>query len=174
MKKVKEHIKIKAPGLRIIKTIIAVVIVMVISKISNNVLRSYDMVVVAILAMQGDVAQSLKEVRNRISSTIIGGIIGTIVMSVMYMAQSDIIDIILIPLGVFSILYICSKLIDKTEFIIIACYVFLAITLDEPAEISWLYPIRVVANTTVASIIAMMINLYTPKDKSNVKVIKEN
>ena len=173
MKKVKEKVKLKAPGLRIIKTIIAIVIVLIISKFSNGLLTAYDMVVVAILAMQGDVAQSLKEVRNRISSTVIGGIIGTIVMSIMYISGSDFLDLILIPLGVFLILYFCSKLIDKSEFIIIACYVFLAITLDEPAEISWLYPIRIMANTIVSSIVAMAVNLYTPKDKSMVKVVKE-
>lgn len=173
MKKVKEKVKLKAPGLRIIKTIVAIFIVMGISKFSNGLLTSYDMVVVAILAMQGDVAESLKEVRNRISSTIIGGIIGTIVMSIMYISGSESIDMILIPLGVFLILYFCSKLIDKTEFIIIACYVFLAITLDEPAEISWLYPLKIMANTIVASIVAMIINLYVPKDKSMVKVVKE-
>lgn len=173
MKKVKEKFKFKAPGLRIIKTIIAIVIVMIISRFSGGLLTPYDMVVVAIIAMQGDVAESLKEVRNRISSTIIGGIIGTISMSIMYVSDAEIVDLFIVPFGIFLILYFCSKLIGKSEFIIIACYVFLAITLDEPAEISWIYPIRIMANTIVSSIVAMAVNLYTPKDKSAVKVVKE-
>lgn len=168
-----KRVSLQKPGLRIIKTIIAIVIVMIMSKFSDGILTPYDMVVVAVLAIQSDVAESLNEVKNRISSTIIGGIIGTIVMSIMYISKLEFIDVVLIPLGIFLILYFCSKLIKKTEFIIIACYVFLAITLDEPAEISWLYPIRIMVNTIVASIVAMLVNLYTPKDKSRVKVVKE-
>ena len=168
-----KKVSLEKPGLRIIKTIVAIIIVMIMSKFSDGLLTPYDMVVVAVLAIQSDVAESLNEVKNRLSSTIIGGIIGTIVMSIMYISKLEFIDVLLIPLGIFLILYFCSKLIKKSEFIVIACYVFLAITLDEPAEISWMYPIKIMANTIVASIVAMLVNLYTPKDKSRVKVVKE-
>ncbi len=165
--------KIEVPGLRIIKTVLAIFIVLLISKFTGGILRPYDMVVVAILAIQSDVAESLNEVKKRLYSTALGGIIGTIMMTISYMVGGDTIDLFLVPLGIFFILYFCSKLIKKTDFIIISCYVFLAITLDEPAELSWLYPIRVVANTIVASIVAMLINLYTPKDNKRVKIVKE-
>ena len=57
MKKIKiEHSVL--PGLRIIKTVVALAIVMVISICSDGHLAPYDMAVVAILAIQDDVAQS--------------------------------------------------------------------------------------------------------------------
>ncbi len=169
-----KKVNIEVPGLRIIKTILAVLIVMVIGVLSNGLLRQYDMAIVAVLAIQGTVVKSFKEVKTRISATVIGGIIGTIAMCIMYIENSKIFNIVLIPLGIFLILYFCSKLINRSEYILIACYVFLAITLDEEPQIGWIYPIRVMANTIVASIVAMLVNLYTPKRRKRVRVIKEN
>ncbi|MGN1013240.1 MAG: aromatic acid exporter family protein [Clostridia bacterium] len=161
------------PGLRIIKTIVALVIVMIMSICSNGVLAPYDMAVVAILAMQDDVAKSFKEVKNRIGSTIIGGIIGTIAMVIGYITNESILKLLMVPLGIFFILYLCSKLINRTEFIIIACYVFLSITLEEAPEISWIYPIKIMITTIVASIVAMIVNLYDPRKKQRVRVYNE-
>jgi hypothetical protein len=172
MKKIKiEHSVL--PGLRIIKTIIALVIVMVIGICSNGLLKPYDLAVVAILAMQDDVTKSIKEVKNRIGSTIIGGIIGTIAMAVGYLTNENALKLIFVPIGIFLILYFCSKLINRKEYIIIACYVFLSITLEEAPEISWIYPIRVVAATIVASIVAMIVNLYDPRRNKKVRLYKE-
>ncbi len=165
-----KKVNIKLPGLRIIKTVVTAFIVMLIAHFSNGILRPYDMVIVAVLAIQSDVAESFNEVKNRLSATLIGGIIGTIIMCINYISSSDIVELFLVPFGIFSILYFCSKLIKKSEFIIIACYAFLAITLDEPATISWLYPIRVMANTIVASIVAMIVNLYSPKIGNTKKI----
>ena len=168
-------VNIEVPGLRIIKTVIAVLLVMIIGTFSNGILQPYEMTIVAILAIQGDVVKSFKEVKNRISATIIGGIIGTIAMCISFINNSQIVNILLISLGVFLILYFCSKLINRSEFIIIACYVFLDITLYEDPASGWFYPIYVMANTIVASIVAMLVNLYTPrtKRKSKVSVVKD-
>lgn len=164
--------KIKMPGLRIVKTVIAVAVVLILSYISGGKLEPYEMAVVAVIAIQSDVADSLNEVKNRIASTIIGGIIGTIVMSLLYITESDVLKVILVSLGVFTILYLCSKLINHSEFIIIACYVFLDITLLEEPSFSWTYPIMVVLNTFVASIVAMVINILMPIKKEEVRKIK--
>ncbi len=170
-----KKVNIEVPGLRIIKTVITVLIVMIIGTFSNGILQPYEMAIVAILAIQGDVVKSFKEVKNRISATIVGGIIGTIAMSIDFISNTQITNIILVPLGIFLILYFCSKLINRSEFIAIACYVFLAITLDEEPESGWFYPIYVMANTIVASIVAMAVNLYTPKTrrKSRISVVKD-
>ncbi len=158
-----KNINIEMPGLRIIKTVLSVFIVILLSHLSHGILQMYDMAIVAILAIQSDVSESFNEVRNRISSTIIGGILGTIAMCIGYILKIEILDAIIASLGVFIILYLCSKIIDRSEYILISCYVFLAIVLDEPATISWLYPLRVMLNTVVASIVAMIVNLYNPK-----------
>lgn len=172
MKRIKiEHSVL--PGLRIIKTIIALVIVMVISICSEGLLAPYDLAVVAILAMQDDVTKTFKEVQNRIGSTIIGGIIGTIAMVIGYITNENILKLLMVPLGIFLILYFCSKLINRTEYIIIACYVFLSITLEEAPEISWIYPIKIMATTIVASIVAMVVNLYDPRKKKKVTTYNE-
>ena len=170
-----KKVNIEAPGLRIIKTVIAVLIVMLIGTFSNGILQPYEMTIVAVLAIQADVAKTFKEVKNRISATVVGGIIGTIAMAISFINTSQIVNIILIPLGIFLILYFCSKLINRSEFILIACYVFLAITLDEEPSSGWIYPIYVMANTIVASIVAMVVNLYTPRHKRNsrISVVKE-
>lgn len=161
------------PGLRIIKTVVALLIVMIISICSNGLLAPYDLAVVAILAMQDDVAKSLKEVKNRIGSTVIGGIFGTIAMAIGYLTNENLLKLLLVPFGIFLILYFCSKLINRKEFIMIACYVFLSITLEEAPEISWLYPIRVMVATIVSSIVAMVINLYDPRRKKKVTIYNE-
>lgn len=161
------------PGLRIIKTLIALVVVMMISVCSDGILAPYDLAVVAILAMQDDVAKSFKEIKNRIGSTIIGGIFGTIAMAIGYLTNENLLKLVLVPLGIFLILYFCSKLINRKEFIIIACYVFLSITLEEAPEISWIYPIKVMVATIVASMVSMVINLYDPRRKRKVSVYDE-
>ncbi len=161
------------PGLRIIKTVLALLIVMIISICSNGLLAPYDLAVVAILAMQDDVAKSLKEVKNRIGSTVIGGIFGTIAMAIGYLTNENLLKLLLVPLGIFLILYFCSKLINRKEFIMIACYVFLSITLEEAPEISWIYPIKVMVATIVSSIVAMVINLYDPRRKKKVTLYNE-
>ena len=136
MKRIKLEHKV-LPGLRIFKTVLALIIVMLISIASNGYLPPYDLAVVAILAMQDDVIQSFKQVDNRLASTIIGGIIGTICMAIGYITNENLLKIALVPAGIFLILFFCSKLINRTEYIIIACYVFLSITLEESPEISW-------------------------------------
>lgn len=166
-------IKVKKPGLRILKTVFSVAICMIISKITKGFLNPYHMGVIAVLAIQSDVAESLTEVRKRLGSTVIGGIIGTIFLSVLFVSKIEWLDLILIPLGIFLILYFCSKLINKNEYILIACYIFLQITLVEIQEVGWMYPIIVMLNTLVASVVAMLVNLYTPREKKRVTLYKE-
>lgn len=158
-----KKVNIEVPGLRILKTVVTVLIVVLLSHFSHGILRAYEMAIVAVLAIQSDVSESFNEVRNRLSSTLIGGIIGTIAMCIMFAIDLDIIDALVASAGVFIILYFCSKIIGKAEYILIACYVFLAIVLDQPATISWIYPLRIMLNTIVASIVAMIVNLYNPK-----------
>lgn len=172
MKRIKLEHKV-LPGLRIFKTVLALIIVMLISIASNGYLPPYDLAVVAILAMQDDVIQSFKQVDNRLASTIIGGIIGTICMAIGYITNENLLKIALVPAGIFLILFFCSKLINRTEYIIIACYVFLSITLDESPEISWFYPIKVMVTTVIASIVAMFVNLYDPRKHKKVTIYKE-
>ncbi len=173
MKKIKiEHLAL--PGLRIIKTVIALAIVMVISICSEGVLAPYDMAVVAILAIQDDVAQSFHEVKKRIGSTVIGGIIGTIAMVIGYITNENLLKLLIVPIGIFLILYFCSKLINRTEYIIIACYVFLSITLEEAPELSWIYPIKIMIATIVSSFVAMIINLYDPRRKKKIRLYNES
>ena len=124
------------PGLRIIKTVIALLICMLISLASNGYLPPYDLAVVAVLAMQDDMAKSFKQVQNRMASAFIGGIIGTICMAIETITNENLLKIVLVPIGVFLILYFCGKLINRAEFIIIACYVFLSITLEQNPECS--------------------------------------
>ena len=58
MKRIKlEHEKL--PGLRIIKTVFALFIVLLISVATNGFLPPYDLAVVAVLAMQEAVVQNL-------------------------------------------------------------------------------------------------------------------
>lgn len=172
MKKLKiEHEVL--PGLRIIKTVLALIICMLISIASNGYLPPYDLAVVAILAMQDDMAKSFSQVKNRMASAFIGGIIGTIFMAIGYVTNENLLKIFLVPLGIFLILYFCSKLINRTEFIIIACYVFLSITLEEAPELSWFYPIKVMVTTVIASIVAIVVNLYDPRRNKRVTVYNE-
>ena len=77
-----KKVNIEAPGLRIIKTVIAVLIVMIIGTFSNGILQPYEMTIVAVLAIQADVAKTFKEVKNRISATVVGGILGTLAMAI--------------------------------------------------------------------------------------------
>ena len=64
----------------------------------------------------------------------------------------------------------CSKLINRKEFILIACYVFLSITLEEAPELSWIYPIKIMVTTIVASTIAMVVNLYDPRKRRKINI----
>ena len=102
-----KKVNIEVPGLRILKTVITVLIVVLLSHFSHGILRAYEMAIVAVLAIQSDVSESFNEVRNRLSSTLIGGIIGTIAMCIMFAIDLDIIDALVASAGVFTILYFC-------------------------------------------------------------------
>ena len=105
--------------------------------------------------------------------TIIGGIIGTIAMVIGYITNENVLKLLMVPLGIFLILYFCSKLINRKEFILIACYVFLSITLEEAPELSWIYPIKIMVTTIVASTIAMVVNLYDPRKRRKINIYNE-
>lgn len=172
MRRIKlEHEKL--PGLRILKTVLALVICMLISLVSNGYMPPYDLAVVAVLAMQDDMAKSFKQIKNRMASAFIGGIIGTICMAIGTITNENLLKLVLVPVGIFLILYFCGKLINRAEFIMIACYVFLSITLEQNPEFSWFYPIKVMVTTLVASNVAIVVNLYDPRRHKRVTIYRE-
>lgn len=159
----KNNIKIEKPGLRNIKTVISVMLCIIVDiLIGRNPLLS---TVAAVLTVENSMDKTIKSGTNRIFATIFGGIIGTIVMCFIYAIDNQYANIVMVPLGIFIIIYMCSKIIKRPEFITIACVAFLSVNFVSSSsdDLDIMYAVTRTGDTLVGVIIGMLVNLYNPK-----------
>jgi len=158
------NIKIERPGLRNIKTVVSVLICLIICGMFNrNPLLS---AVAAILTIENSMDKTIDTGINRIFATIFGGIIGTIVMCFLYVINNEYSVMIFIPFGIFIIIYICSKIMKRSEFITIACVAFLSVNFENSSEnLDIMYAVTRTCDTLIGVIVGMFVNLYNPKKR---------
>lgn len=158
----RKYIKLKKPGLRNIKTVIAVFCCILIGElIGRNPLLS---TVAALLTIENNMDKTIQSGTNRIFATIFGGVIGTIIMCFIYVINGKYANLILVPLGIFVIIYICSKIIKRPEFITIACVAFLSVNFVSTTDnLNLMYAINRTCDTLIGVIVGMIVNLYNPR-----------
>ncbi|MBL4936645.1 FUSC family protein [Clostridium sp. YIM B02515] len=150
--------RIKKIGMRNIKTAIAVVISMIISKLLNMEYPFYT-VIASIISMQSSVEASFKAGRNRMLGTLIGALIGFILSSIMPG------NIILIGIGIVAVIYICN-IFNWEQSTSIACVVFCAIMINLKGGSPFFYSVNRLVDTFIGITVAVGVNYFIAPPKS--------
>ena len=154
-------------GFRNIKTAMAVALCMIIFDFINRD-NAFFACIAAVFCMKDTVASSVDMGKSRIIGTIIGGLLGIIVIYV-----SDLIPFLynvtplVTGLGIVIVIYICT-LIQRPGSVIISCIVFTGIMINYASQIdSYSYAINRSIDTLIGIIIAILLNKYfnPPQDK---------
>lgn len=152
--------KIKPPGLRIIKTFIAVTIAMIISAYRpGNGLPFYS-AIAAIICLKSDVEGSREIGINRIIGTILGGFCGLIYLLIFpadYLPKF--VELVLISFLASIIIWVMS-MADKPKAISIMAIVFLSITMNHGKEDSlpFIFAFNRTLDTMIGVISAIVVN----------------
>ena len=172
IKEIKKNVNIELPGLRNIKTVVSILICIIITHFLTR--NPFLSCIAAIVTLQGSVVESVKYGTDRIFATIFGGVIGIIFFSLKNIYQWEYINFILVPFGVFLIIYMCSKIIKRPEFVVVACVCFLGMNIDTSVKNTsqLIFSFFTMFDTLIGVLVAMIVNLYNPNNfKEDEKVI---
>ena len=152
--------KIKPPGLRIIKTFIAVTLAMVVSAHRPGEGLPFYSAIAAIICLKSDVEGSREIGKNRIIGTFLGGFCGLIYLLIIPPdTLPENIELILISFLASIIIWVMSML-DKPKAISIMAIVFLSITINHGKEdvLPFLFAFNRTLDTMIGVISAIVIN----------------
>ena len=156
-------------GLRNIKTALAVYACMIIFQLIHRE-NPFFACIAAVFCMRDTVSNSISMGKNRIIGTIIGGVLGIIVIYI-----SNLIPFlykitpIVTGIGIVIGIYICT-LIKRPGAVIISCIVFIGIMINYSSQIdSYSYAINRSFDTVIGIVIAILINKYfnPPEESTN-------
>lgn len=155
----KKNRKIKLPGMRVIKTVIAVYICFLLSFIRKT--KPFYSVIAAILCMQNDSKNGWKVGKNRMIGTLIGGIYGLIAIILIKYLNIElfsyvhylILSLFLIPI-IYSNVYL--KVPNSTY---ISCVVFMSIAVSHGGDKApMFFALNRVVDTLIGIIVSIIIN----------------
>ena len=152
--------KIKPPGLRIIKTFIAVTLAMVVSAHRPGEGLPFYSAIAAIICLKSDVEGSREIGKNRIIGTFLGGFCGLIYLLIIPLdTLPENIELILISFLTSIIIWVMSML-DKPKAISIMAIVFLSITINHGKEdvLPFLFAFNRTLDTMIGVIAAILVN----------------
>lgn len=152
--------KFKKPGLRIIKTFIAVSLAMLISSFRPGEGLPFYSAIAAIICLKSDVEGSREIGINRVIGTILGGLCGLIYLLIVpanYLPRP--VELILISLLASIIIWVMA-MAGKPKAISIMAIVFLSITINHGNEgnLPFLFAFNRTFDTMVGVISAIVVN----------------
>ena len=150
--------------MRILKTALAVVLCVLISRILKLEYAFYASIA-AIITMENTVSNSFNAGKNRMLGTLVGALIGFLCASIMPG------NAILCGLGIIVVIYLCNFL-KWSKSVSIACIVFLAIMINLDGKNPVFYSLNRIVDTFMGIIIAVLIN-YFIVPPNNIKKIHE-
>lgn len=163
--------KFKKPGLRIIKTFIAVTFAMIISALRPGEGLPFYSAIAAIICLKSDVEVSRDIGINRILGTILGGLCGLLYLLIVpanYLPK--ILELILISL-ISSVIIWVMAMAGKPKAISIMAIVFLSITMNHGNEgnLPFLFAFNRTFDTMVGVIMAIVVNRFDFEFSDNYK-----
>lgn len=154
--------KIKKIGMRIIKTVIAITLTIVIAQLLN--LKSpFFAGIAAIMAMQTSVSESLNKGKHRMYGTIFGAAIA-LVFSIIAPENA-----IFIGIGIFIILY-ASNIVGWKKSAQMSMIVFLSIMLNYEEGNRFAYSFNRILDTLIGLVIGTAINYFIVPPRIEVKI----
>lgn len=167
--------KIPLPGMRTIKTAIAVMACLLIflplsGEGSEGASRFIDQLgpfyacIAAIVCMQGSVGETWKQGLSRLLGTLVGGLLGLACVSVTTYWDHPVVLILVCGLGVTLAIYICNVL-KQPKACALSAIVCCSIMLSHSGEARYLYTVTRMAETAIGIIVAMAVNQLLPNQR---------
>lgn len=152
--------KFKKPGLRIVKTFIAVTLAMLISSFRPGEGLPFYSAIAAIICLKSDVEGSREIGINRVIGTMLGGLCGLLYLLIVpanYLPKE--VELILISLLASIIIWVMA-MAGKPKAISIMAIVFLSITINHGNEgnLPFLFAFNRTFDTMVGVISAIVVN----------------
>ena len=150
---------LKKPGLRIIKTGLAVIISLIISELRPGNGLAFYAAIAAVICMQPNVNQTLSKGINRVIGTIFGGFVGLIyLIAVPEGSISLMVDYLIITFVATIIIWIMASL-NLKDAVSIAAIVFLSITINHANDPAGL-PLPLALNRTLDTLIGVIVAIF--------------
>ena len=152
--------KFKKPGLRIVKTFIAVTLAMLISSFRPGEGLPFYSAIAAIICLKSDVEGSREIGINRVIGTMLGGLCGLLYLLIVPANyQPRAVELILISLLASIIIWVMA-MAGKPKAISIMAIVFLSITINHGNEgnLPFLFAFNRTFDTMVGVISAIVVN----------------
>lgn len=161
-----KHLHLPHIGSRNLKTALAVFICLLF--LNQSLMAS----IAAIICMQSTIEYSVTIGLNRLLGTLIGGLLGIIIIYLVSVFNLQNYIIFIAAGSVSLIIYICN-LINKPAACVIASIVILGIVIEPNVDNQIPYAIARTVETSLGIIIAVLINRFIhPPDKGNLSIIK--
>lgn len=148
------------PGLRNLKTALAVLVILVLAKLLEYPAPMYAGIA-AITTMQDSIPNSISYGKMRIMATMIGGLMSIVILYATRHIPVESISIILIPLGIVLTILLCN-IIHFKEASGLATVVFVIIMMQYTGE-PYTYAIIRTIETIVGIVIAVVINRWVKR-----------
>lgn len=146
-------------GMRNIKTTLSVFLCLLIFEIINRE-NSIFACIAAVICLQNTIDDSMKTGRARVIGTIIGGVVGAMVLFIVNTFFDNRILIFIIPIGIMILIKICVS-INMRQSVVICCVVYLSIMITKNHDNGYLlYTINRVVDTSIGILIALLVNKY--------------
>lgn len=161
-------------GMRNIKTSTSVFLCLLFFEFLNRD-NAVHACIAAIICMQNTIDDSFKKGLDRIIGTIIGGIVGAMVLFFIETYGHEQLLLFIIPLGIMILIEICVFL-KLNQSIIICCVVYLSILITKQHEGGYIfYTFNRVVDTTLGIVITIFVNKYMniPEELRKVLVRKK-
>lgn len=160
-----EKLEFPKIGLRTLKTALAVFLCMILFQITGRG-SAFFACIATVICMKDTVEGSYSIGKNRLFGTLLGGIIGVIIIKLLAMLPySENIKPVITSLGVIAVIYACN-IVKKPASINIACIVLLGIMCSYGPDDSYYYAINRMFDTAIGVIVSIIINQYiTPPKK---------
>ncbi|MGL5244326.1 MAG: FUSC family protein [Sarcina sp.] len=153
-----QNLKLPKIGARNLKTALAVVLCVLLFKVSYRPYPFYACIA-AVICMKDNVKSSVKIGKNRMVGTLIGGLVGLIITILAKYLYLQNFSALLTGLGIIITIYSCN-LCNKKESVTIACIVLIAIMVNLKGTAPFAYALNRILDTFVGIIIALLINKF--------------
>lgn len=149
---------IPKPGLRNIKTAIAVLLCVFLFELIG---RPNPLIACSttIICMKDTVFNSYKSGVDRLVGTLIGGVVGFVFLLIRQHFALLPTEALLVGIGIVLVIYLCTLLKKSDSTAVIACIVFLAIVIGVSDMPAYLYAINRMVDTFVGIVVALLVNI---------------
>ena len=145
--------------MRNIKTTLSVFLCLLFFEIINRE-NSIFACIAAVICLQNTIVDSMEKGIERALGTVIGGLVGALVLFIVNTFYSDKVLIYIIPFGIMLLIELCV-LINLKQSVVICCVVYLSIMITKSHGNGYMmYTVNRVIDTIIGIIIALLVNKY--------------